>query len=385
MVRVILFIHILLALMGGKSYANVASLQDFTFIPDSLILSDDLPTLKDEAYSFIAKGKYAECEFASEKLLHYSSVENNPLFYTYALIYLGQSRIMLGKFDKAFEHLNEAEELAKLYKNDSALCFIYNGRGLYEYNVNSDEARALNYYIQGIKLADKCGHTLLYSILSANAALILTIKNDENSYRYARECYRMGHQNKDPYLIYCGAISMARYLYVNKRTDEALKYLKEAERLSLQNDFHNKSDSYNSYGEIALEEGNYNMVCKFFEAAIQEHGFSQSSYVVLTYLGYGRALFNLENYKEAIEKLQQGLIISLETGMPIYLRELYLLLSESYEKIGETSQALHFYKKYVAQQNALYNKDNEKTYRELLVKYETEKKENELIKKRYFT
>ncbi|MFR8082352.1 MAG: hypothetical protein ACLU6Z_12165 [Odoribacter splanchnicus] len=143
-----------------------------------------------------------------------------------------QARIMLGKTQEGLQDLLGAKRLAEIQHNDSALCSVYNGLGLYEQNVTCDYYRSLNYYREGCDIAERCGHRLLYCLLVANIAEVLTLRNEEAGLEYAEKCYLLGRQNNDPYLIYCGAISMARNLCLNRKMEEAWRYTREADRLS---------------------------------------------------------------------------------------------------------------------------------------------------------
>ena len=239
----------------------------------------------------------------------------------------------------------------------------------------------MNYYREGCDIAERCGHRLLYCLLVANIAEVLTLRNEEAGLEYAEKCYLLGRQNNDPYLIYCGAISMARNLCLNRKMEEAWRYTREADRLSKRYDFKNRSDIYNTYGEIALEAGDYMKAGLYYEQAIREHGFSQAAYVVSTYVGYGRALIAQKKYKSALEKLQIGKEISEKNITSLFRREVYLLLSACYDRLGEPKEALEYYKKYTAESFRLYNEDKERTEKELMVRYETEKRNKELAQK----
>ena len=78
---------------------------------------------------------------------------------------------------------------------------------------------------------------------------------------------------------------MARNLCLNRKMEEAWRYTREADRLSKRYDFKNRSDIYNTYGEIALEAGDYMKAGLYYEQAIREHGFSQAAYVVSATFG----------------------------------------------------------------------------------------------------
>ena len=340
-----------------------------------------LYVLKDKAYGHISKGEYQETERVCQEILQNTVWGGQEWFYTYALIYQGQARIMLGKTQEGLQDLLGAKRLAEIQHNDSALCSVYNGLGLYEQNVTCDYYRSLNYYREGCDIAERCGHRLLYCLLVANIAEVLTLRNEEAGLEYAEKCYLLGRQNNDPYLIYCGAISMARNLCLNRKMEEAWRYTREADRLSKRYDFKNRSDIYNTYGEIALEAGDYMKAGLYYEQAIREHGFSQAAYVVSTYVGYGRALIAQKKYKSALEKLQIGKEISEKNIPSLFRREVYLLLSACYDRLGEPKEALEYYKRYTAESFRLYNEDKERTEKELMVRYETEKRNKELAQK----
>ena len=340
-----------------------------------------LYVLKDKAYGHISKGEYQETERVCQEILQNTVWGGQEWFYTYALIYQGQARIMLGKTQEGLQDLLGAKRLAEIQHNDSALCSVYNGLGLYEQNVTCDYYRSLNYYREGCDIAERCGHRLLYCLLVANIAEVLTLRNEEAGLEYAEKCYLLGRQNNDPYLIYCGAISMARNLCLNRKMEEAWRYTREADRLSKRYDFKNRSDIYNTYREIALEAGDYMKAGLYYEQAIREHGFSQAAYVVSTYVGYGRALIAQKKYKSALEKLQIGKEISEKNITSLFRREVYLLLSACYDRLGEPKEALEYYKKYTAESFRLYNEDKERTEKELMVRYETEKRNKELAQK----
>ena len=340
-----------------------------------------LYVLKDKAYGHISKGEYQETERVCQEILQNTVWGGQEWFYTYALIYQGQARIMLGKTQEGLQDLLGAKRLAEIQHNDSALCSVYNGLGLYEQNVTCDYYRSLNYYREGCDIAERCGHRLLYCLLVANIAEVLTLRNEEAGLEYAEKCYLLGRQNNDPYLIYCGAISMARNLCLNRKMEEAWRYTREADRLSKRYDFKNRSDIYNTYGEIALEAGDYMKAGLYYEQAIREHGFSQAAYDVSTYVGYGRALIAQKKYKSALEKLQIGKEISEKNITSLFRREVYLLLSACYDRLGEPKEALEYYKRYTAESFRLYNEDKERTEKELMVRYETEKRNKELAQK----
>lgn len=76
-------------------------------------------------------------------------------------------------------------------------------------------------------------------------------KNNRTGLKYALECYELGHERKDPYLIYSGSTNTAYMYYLKSDYNTALKYIQEAEFTTwCKNDFYDQSNVYNLYGYI---------------------------------------------------------------------------------------------------------------------------------------
>ena len=84
---------------------------------------------------------------------------------------------MLGD-STAINHLGQAKLLAESEKNDSALCSIYNGMGLYASNIHRDYYSALHYFFEGIEATHRCQYQELEAILLGNISSIYYLKDD---------------------------------------------------------------------------------------------------------------------------------------------------------------------------------------------------------------
>lgn len=144
---------------------------------------------------------------------------------------------MSGREKVAKKNLNLALELATKLHNDSLLCSVYGNLGLYAANIDTDYYRAIQWLYKGITLAQQNKYQEQYAILLANLANIYYLKKDKAGIKYALESYELGHRLNDPYIIYTGAINTAYLYFLMKQNEEAIKYIHEAEKLMLENDF----------------------------------------------------------------------------------------------------------------------------------------------------
>ena len=90
---------------------------------------------------------------------------------------LGQAYTMLGD-SIAYVHLGQARSNALTAQNDSALCSVYNGLGLYALNIDKDYYSALHYYFLGLEAAKRCHYERLHTILLANISAVYFLKRD---------------------------------------------------------------------------------------------------------------------------------------------------------------------------------------------------------------
>lgn len=129
----------------------------------------------------------------------------------YAHIGLGQAYTMLGD-SAAYNHLGQARINAENARNDSALCSVYNGLGLYAYNLDNDPYSALHYFFLRLDAAQRSKYERFRAILLANIANVYYIQRDTVGLKYSLQTYELGHRQNSPHLIYIGASTTA-YMY----------------------------------------------------------------------------------------------------------------------------------------------------------------------------
>ncbi|MBK8749303.1 MAG: sensor histidine kinase [Saprospiraceae bacterium] len=96
---------------------------------------------------------------------------------------------------------------------------------------------------------------------------------------------------------------------------------------------------------------------------------------MLTPLLKGYRAINLKNFKEAIRKGQEVLVLAKDNFNPRIEADALLLLSKAYEGAGNFSEGLHYFKLYTQSIDMLYNQGQEMALFDLTEKYENQKKE----------
>lgn len=380
LLTIIIFLWFLPAVSSAQEEANNAiatQLEQLKQHPKNKEL------LRKISFHYLNKADYDQAIFYGQRLFDIGYEEQD---YNRAVIYshicLGQAHMMKGNVSEAYNHLGQAELIGQSNKNDSALCSVYNGLGLYASNVQKDYYHSLAYFFKGIEAAKRCRYDRLYSLLLSNISGIYYLKNDSTGLTYALECYELGHERKDPYLIYSGSTNTAYMYYLKGNYQVALKYIKEAEFVMLQNDFYDQSNVYNLYGYILRKLNKDNEALTYFQKALDLKEQGNISSVMNAYLGYAGILMHRHHYEQAIGMLKTGINLSYRQANTIYRSDLLKTLSQCYEESGMPGEALKYHKLFQRETDSLYSAEKERAVGEIRAKYDLERQENEIKQNR---
>ena len=340
---------------------------------------DNVEALKFLCQYYLNKGDYSKTITYAECLKNTGDKIKNPLFHLYSYIYQGQAQMMSGRDKVAKKNLNLSLDLATKLSNDSLLCSVYGSFGLYAANIDTDYYRAIQWLYKGITLAQQNNYQQQYALLLSHLANIYYLKRDPAGLKYSLECYELGHSLNNPYIIYSGAVNSAYMYFLTKQNEEAMKYIHEAETLMLENDFYDQAHTYNLFGNLLYDLGEYTQAIKYYKEAMKDKQAAQTSSIVYAHLGYARVLKKQRKYEEAIPLLKQGIAISYARTNAVHRNELYENLSSCYEYLHQYPEALNYYKVFRLENDSLFNKDKERDLSEMRFRYDTERQEN-LIK-----
>lgn len=325
---------------------------------------------------YLQQGDYSKTVTYAEYMKNLPIGKQNATIQFNAYLYLGQAQMMSGREKAARKNLDSALELVFNLKNDSLLCTLYGSLGQYSAHIDTDYYQAIRWIYKGIEIAQQNHYRRQYGLLLSQLANTYYLKRDGGGLKYALECYDLGHQLKDNYLIYLGAIQSAYMYFLNKQHPQAMTYVQEAESLMAQNDFYDQAQTFNLLGQLLDELGNYPQAIKYYQKAMVNKRASHTSSVVNAYLGYARVLMKQKKYPEAVALLKQGIAISQARTNAVHRNELYETLSVCYEHMHQYENALNAYKHFRIENDSLFNANKERDLSEIRYRYDTERQEN---------
>ena len=327
-------------------------------------------------HSYLRNGE--EMLYWGQRLMEIGEERSMPEEYLMGVVSKAVGYQGLGQVDSMLRYYNMALELGRKAGDYWTQIMVYNGLGIYSVEVEMDYYKALEYFLEGVELAQDDSDPRIFALL-CNIATTYYLRKDPTGLNYALRVYELGHKTGSSYIIYVGSNVCAGMYYILGEYDKALKYIRETE--SLLNDYGEHTGVYNLYANILLAMGREKEAVTYYKKALDHVDSGKASFVIETYLNYSQYLMDKGRYEEAVSYLTEGLKVSHESHNTINRYLLYREISECYDKMGNRNMALEFYKDYHNEADSIFNFHKERSIDELRVKYETERRERLLQEK----
>nr|NQU89749.1 tetratricopeptide repeat protein [Bacteroidota bacterium] len=271
---------------------------------------------------------------------------------------------------EAHKRLDDEENMAYTLNNLSA-CYVRLGN--YE--------KGLDMALKSLKIKEKKGNEndIAMSLINIGGILVKLGNDDDALEKYLSA---LGIFNKGKSHKYVGkCLSNIGSIYKRKgKLDIARQYYADAkERYVEANETMYLASVYRYIAGIDLKEGMVSNAMENYRNSLSICNDFQDHYGITTSkMGIGESLKILGDIAGAIRYFQEALTHAVEIGATDLQRDAHLSLSECYEKTGRNSSALDEYKLYAQLTDSLLNQDKVKNMNELQIRYETEKKEQEI-------
>lgn len=293
---------------------------------------------------------------------------------------LGLAFKKLGTYDRAAEYYKKAltldmeqrdtQNIAKSYNN---LGSIYDSWGRYD--------TAIFYNDQSLKLKELLKDSAGMAITLNNIGVIYKSWGKYNSaIEYFEEALKIDRSLRKTGEIPKRLNNIGLAYNLQKQYEKALNIFKEA--LEMATEQKNKeliATIYSNMGSVYLNLQKSDEAIRYQELALgiyQELGSQANVATVLSSLA--DIYRQNRNYNKAMDYLSRSTKIAEDINMRNQSQKNYLAYSELYSDMGNYSEALNYYKKFIAIKDTLYSEETHRQITDFEIKYESEKKDNEI-------
>lgn len=285
-----------------------------------------------------------------------------------------------GKYDLALEYYDESLIYAEKTTDSSwlASCKINIGN---VYKEKGYLTIALRYYFESLTTLEALGHDRRVAACYQNIGDIYRKQRDYiKALEYYSRALQLAISTDDKLRITNCYLNIGTVYSFMERFKPARNYYFKAYELYMELGYsHELDDCYILLGDSYLKEMNPDSAGYYYKLALDISTSEQDIARQAEILGkLGVIGLNRGQYTSALDFTKRALALAREIGSLDLSIRTTEILSEIYEKLGDESSALNQYKEYTRLKDSLFSVEKYKAITEMEVKYESDKKAQQL-------
>ena len=321
-----------------------------------------------------------KCMLYSRQALELARKLNRPHEEVQALIYLGRENSNLGNYFEGLQHFKMAARIAADENDGKGLVDCWNEIGITYFNMGGYE-EAQTYYFQALKKAEEIGYTPKVIGMQNNIAIIYSIyQANDKALEWFNKLLAYYENEADSFHIALTVVNMAIIYKEKGEYEKGFHYLNRAipiftesgDKLMLASTLITRGDLCLTVNRNKDALGDYKRALNIAEKNRYERGIISSSF------GLGQYFVLEKQYRKALEFFGHALQIALANQDKARIQDCYEAMAKVNALLGDYQKALDYTHNYLSYKDEIFNEKTQKEISELQIKYETEKKEEEI-------
>jgi serine phosphatase RsbU (regulator of sigma subunit) len=327
------------------------------------------------------KGNYTMSLIQDKKALGLMLELGNKRGISTAYLNIGQVYMEQGNYPEAIEYMMKGIKLKEEINDKKGMRVGYNNLGNV-YATMGNYKEGLNYYFKTLKIAEESKERLGESYAYDNIGTIFLHQNKlDIALVYFKKAVKIQEEIGDKVIAGSSYSSIGNIYQRKKKYKDALPY--HTRDLNAKETANDQLGIVAACNSIGFDYFGMNV----FDKALT---YQQRSYNLSKKMGHkkgigdaaggiGRVYEEKKEYAKALEYYDQLLDISTELDFKEGMRDANAYKASVYTKLKQFEKALQCTELYNAIKDTLLNKDNFKQVAELNTRYETDKKEKEIL------
>ncbi|WP_313803731.1 tetratricopeptide repeat protein [Flavobacterium sp.] len=303
-----------------------------------------------------------------------------------AFLNLGNSNIILGNYPEALRNFSAAQSVFEgevdkknaLDKDEinNGLARAYGSIGIV-FSEQSNYAKALQYHLKALKIYESGNNPEKLARVYNNVGIVYKSQGEDfKALDYFVKCLKIQQKIGDN-TVGITTTNIGNIYLNQKNYPKAFEYYSEAQRLF------QKFPNERGLGELYNNLGLYYKNTKNDAKALESYADALNAFTSIddkfgksdTYFYIGEINFEKGNYPEALQNTTKSLQLAKELDITEQVQNAEKRLSEIYEKLGQSAEALEHYKLYSIAKDSVSNHENIRNVVRAEMNFEFDKKE----------
>lgn len=323
-------------------------------------------------------------KFYADKAFNVSEEIGNDTLKIKTLMYLGHTSWERGNYTEAIENFNKSLVISNKINDTTTIADAYNGLGIV-YSKLGKLNTSISYYFKTLKIYEK---------FRDSAGMGATYLNIAWDYRKLEEFQKSVDYNNKSLQIYSNLKDSLHVAMVNNniagslnelgRYEESLGFSEKSNDYFIRLNY----ERYTAYPltNIAISNDSlhrYETAKSTYLKAIKLHTLNKEPFE-LAFLNNALANlhYNLKDYNEAVLKGREAIKYAEEVDAIEFIASASKTLAKTYEKLNQFNKSNEYLKLYIKYNDSVISSEKLKSIAEIETKYQTERKENEILAQR---
>jgi adenylate cyclase len=293
---------------------------------------------------------------------------------------IGLNYKMRGNYDKAIDYYEQTMRIDEELNKGSDIAITLNNIGMI-YRLWGKYDKAIEYFERSLNLKSSLKDQ---EGVSKSLKYIGLVYTDWGKYDQAilslRESLKIEESLNNKAEAAIRLNNLGNVYFYKKQYDTALAYFEKNLDFQVKsNDMGHIALAYNNIGEVYREQHKNENAVRYLSSALEIYnklGKEEEKSTVLANLsGINMAMGQNE---KALELLDSSTMIATRLGLLNQLKQNYLYYSDIYSARKNFEKSLEYYKKFTEVKDSVFSSEESRQLSDFQVRYETEKKENEI-------
>jgi two-component system, NarL family, sensor kinase len=284
-------------------------------------------------------------------------------------------------YEISIEYQNKALDIYKELGDKLGLSSCYNNMGVTYIN-NGNNSLALDNLLKSLKIFEDIKYKAGLGNCNLNIGIIYTNEKDySKALNYVEKALQIFDELKNKAGISTCYNILGSIYFKQGNNIKAHEYYKQALKISdeMQDDV-SKADILNNIGDAYMNLGDYSEALECFYKALKlDEKSGNKINKLFLFNNIANTNLKLKRYDEALEYALKSLKSAKEQNKLVIENDGYRILKETYKLKGIYQKAMEYADLYYSTADSLYNSNKTKQIFEIQNKYESEKKENEIL------
>ncbi len=293
---------------------------------------------------------------------------------------IGNAYDEVGDVVKAKEIFNKALKINEEIGDKLAIAGCYHNIGII-YQTEGNLSLALEYFFKALKINEEQGSKKnMASNFNNIGNIYLQMKNLENALTYYNKAIVIKIETGDKKGECSGYLNIGNIYNRQKKFDKAISYYRQSAKISreIKNE-KGLANTYNNIANIFVTTNKDSAFLYYKNALVISEKIAYKAIICAANLNLADIYLSRKKNKEAIECLNIGVKTAIEMNSVEYIKEAYWIMSEDYAKMNDFKMAYMYHLNFTKFKDSLLDKESTKQIAEMGAKYETEKKDKEII------